>query len=158
MCLFVATIRAMNAEPANHQHKIELRLRTMRTLWIALFISILFYYGITFVVKPSGTTNPNSMLFLILVVVALSMTLISFLVKNQLLSRAIDQQRVQLVQQAYIVALAVTEVPALLGLLYFFMTGDRYYPVLFLIAACGQLLHFPRREHVLNASVQKTIS
>ena len=144
----------MNPQP---QQNIELRLRTMRTLWIAMFISIVLYYGLTFFWKPSGNTNPNSMFFLILVVVALSMTLISFVIKNQLLARAIEQQRVQLVQQAYIVALALTEVAALLGLLYFFMTGDRYYPVLFLIAACGQLLHFPRREHVINASFQKTI-
>jgi high-affinity Fe2+/Pb2+ permease len=139
----------MKPQPASQN--IELRLRTMRTLWIGMFISIVLYYGLTFFVKPSENTTPNDKLFLILVVVALSMTLISFLVKNRLLSRAIEQHSVQLVQQAYIVALALTEVAALLGLLYFFMTGDRYYPVLFLIAACGQLLHFPRREHVMNA-------
>ncbi|HET9710979.1 MAG TPA: hypothetical protein VFP64_03825 [Pyrinomonadaceae bacterium] len=123
----------------------------MRTLWIAMFISIVLYYGLTFFVRPSVNADPNSMLFLILVVVALSMTLISFLIKNRLISRAIEQQQPQLVQQAYIVALALTEVAALLGLLYFFMTGDRYYPILFVIAACGQLLHFPRREHIMNA-------
>jgi len=117
-----------------------------------MFISIVLYYGLTFFVTPSGNTDPNSTLFLILVVIALSITMISFLVKNRLLSRAIEQHNVQLVQQAYIVALALTEVAALLGLLYFFMTGDRYYPILFVIAACGQLLHFPRREHVINAS------
>ena len=145
----------MNAQPANQndpQQNIELRLRTMRTLWVAMFVSIALYYGLTFFVTPPENTNPNSMLFLILVIVALSMTLISFLVKNKLLNQAIEQQRVQLVQQAYIVALALTEVAALLGLLYFFMTGDRYYPILFVIGACGQLLHFPRREHVINAS------
>jgi high-affinity Fe2+/Pb2+ permease len=143
----------MNAQPAQNdpQNKIELRIRTMRTLWIGMFISIVLYYAFTFFVTPSSNTNPNGMLFLILVVVALSMTLISFVVKNKLISRAVEQQQPQLVQQAYIVALALTEVAALLGLLYFFMTGDRYYPVLFLIGACGQLLHFPRREHVMNA-------
>jgi high-affinity Fe2+/Pb2+ permease len=144
----------MNAQPANQndpQSKIELRIRTMRTLWIALFISIALYYALTFFVKPSPNATPNNMLFLILVVVALSMTLISFVIKNRLISRAVEQREPQLVQQAYIVALALTEVAALLGLLYFFMTGDRYYPVLFLIGACGQLLHFPRREHVMNA-------
>jgi len=143
----------MNAQPAQNdpQSKIELRIRTMRTLWIALFISIALYYGLTFVWKPNPNATPNSMLFLVLVVVALSMTLISFVIKNRLISRAIELQQPQLVQQAYIVALALNEVAALLGLLYFFMTGDRYYPVLFLIGACGQLLHFPRREHVMNA-------
>ena len=144
----------MNAQPANQndpQSKIELRIRTMRMLWIALFISIALYYALTFFWKPNPNATPNGMLFLILVVVALSMTLISFVIKNKLISRAVELQQPQLVQQAYIVALALTEVAALLGLLYFFMTGDPYYPVLFLIGACGQLLHFPRREHVMNA-------
>jgi hypothetical protein len=56
-----------------------------------------------------------------------------------------------MVQQAYIVAWAITEVGGLLGVLDFFTTGDRYYYLLFMIAALGQLLHFPRREHMLNA-------
>ena len=150
----------MNPQPANQndpQQNIELRLRTMRILWLAMFTSIVLYYGFTFFVTPSENFDPDSRLFLILVVIALSITLVSFLIKNRLLSRAVEQQRVQLVQQAYIVALALTEVAALLGLLYFFMTGDRYYPILFVIAACGQLLHFPRREHVLNASSKKPV-
>jgi hypothetical protein len=148
----------MNAQPANQQPNVELRIRTMRILWLAMFFSIVLYYALTFFVRPSPNTNPNSMLFLILVVIALSMTLISFLIKNRLLTRAAEQQRVQLVQQGYIVALALTEVAALLGLLYFFITGDPYYPILFIIGACGQLLHFPRREHVINAWPRSPIS
>ena len=150
----------MSPQPANQndpQQNIELRLRTMRILWLAMFTSIVLYYGFTFFVTPSENTDPDGRLFLILVVIALSITLVSFLIKNKLLSHAVEQQRVQLVQQAYIVALALTEVAALLGLVYFFMTGDRYYPILFVIAACGQLLHFPRREHVINASSRKPV-
>jgi hypothetical protein len=37
------------------------------------------------------------------------------------------------------------------------VTGDRYYYMLFIIAACGQLLHFPKREHVINAAFKPTI-
>jgi len=69
----------------------------------------------------------------------------------------VDQQRVRLVQQAYIVAWAITETAALVGLLLFFLNGNRYYYVLFVIAAAGMLLHFPRREHVINASFKQSI-
>jgi hypothetical protein len=96
--------------------------------------------------------TPNPILSLILFVVALSTTLISFPIKNGLLSRAVEQQQVQLVQQGYVVAWAVTEIPALLGLLGFFLTGHRHYYLLFIVAACGLLLHFPRREAVMNAA------
>jgi hypothetical protein len=93
----------------------------------------------------------------VLVGIAVSTVLLSFPVKNKLISQAIEQQHVPLVQQAYIVAWALSEVPALLGLLDFYLTGNRYFYVLFLIAVFAQLLHFPRREHVINASFKKPI-
>jgi multisubunit Na+/H+ antiporter MnhG subunit len=139
------------------QQDIEPRMRTMRTIWSAMLMSIGFYYAFTFFAKRPENVEPNSTLFLVLVGIALSTVLISFPVKNKLISQAIEQQHVPLVQQAYIVAWALSEVPALLGLLDFYLTGNRYFYVLFLIAVFAQLLHFPRREHVINASFKKPI-
>jgi len=129
----------------------------MRTLWIAMLLSVGSYYVFTLFAGRSDDITPNRTLSLILTGVALSMTLISFAVKNRLLSRAVEQQQVQLVQQGYVVAWALTEVTALLGLLDFFLSGNRYYYLLFLIAAGGLLLQFPRREHVVNASFKKAV-
>ena len=123
----------------------------MRTLWIALFMSIGLYYALTLFVGRSEEVESNDMLSLILILIGFSTTLISFPIKNKLLARAAEQQQVQLVQQAYIVAWALSEVAALLGMLDFFATGHRHYYVLFIIGALGQLLHFPRREHIINA-------
>jgi multisubunit Na+/H+ antiporter MnhG subunit len=139
------------------QENIEPRIRTMRTLWIAMLMSVGFYYAFTFFVKRPENVEPNSTLFLVLAAIALSTAFISFPIKNKLISRATEQQHVPLVQQAYILAWALSEVPALLGLLDFFLTGNRYFYVLFLIAVFAQLLHFPRREHVINASFKKPI-
>lgn len=139
------------------QGNVEVRLRTMRTIWLGLFFSIGMYYVLTiFAGRPEGVES-NDMLSLILLVIGLSTTLVSFPVKSKLLARAAEQQQVQLVQQAYIVALALTEVAALLGVLDFFVTGHRHYYLLFIIAALGELLHFPRREHVLNAWSKRPI-
>jgi multisubunit Na+/H+ antiporter MnhG subunit len=139
------------------QQDIEPRMRTMRTIWSAMLMSIGFYYAFTFFAKRPENVEPNSTLFLVLVGIAVSTVLLSFPVKNKLISQAIEQQHVPLVQQAYIVAWALSEVPALLGLLDFYLTGNRYFYVLFLIALFAQLLHFPRREHVINASFKKPI-
>ena len=127
----------------------------MRTLWGAMFFSIILYYVLTFFV--GGSENVNATVSLMMMGVGLLTTLISFPIKNKLLAKAVEQQQVQQVQQAYIVALALTEVAAMLGLLDFFATGNRYYYVLLIIAALGQLLHFPRREHVVNASFKSPI-
>ena len=123
----------------------------MRTLWIALFMSIGLSYALTIFMGRSEKAEPNSTLSLILIGVALSTVVVSFLVKNKLLTQAAERQQVQLVQQAYIVAWALSEFAGLLGMLDFFVTGNRYYFVLFIIAAAGQLLHYPRREHIINA-------
>ena len=131
---------------------VELRIRSLRTMWIALIFSIGGYFVLTLFAHRSENTEANSMLSAILAVVAASATLISFPIKSKLLTLAVDRGQVQQVQQAYVVAWAVTEVGALLGVLDYFMTTNRYYYVLFLIAACGQLLHFPRSEHVISAS------
>ena len=129
----------------------------MRTLWIAMVMSVGFYYAFTFFVKRPETVDLNSTLFLVLAAIALSTVFISFPIKNKLISQATEQQHVPLVQQAYILAWALSEVPALLGLLDFFLTGNRYFYVLFFISLVAQLLHFPRREHVINASFKKPI-
>lgn len=147
------TVNDMNIQPSTNdsQFKIEQRIRTIRTLWIAMFLSVCIYYVFTLFVGQRSA-NHNNTLSLVLLAVGLSGTLLSFPIKKRLLTQSVNQQRVQLVQQGYIVAWAVTEVAALLGLLDFFATGNRYYYFLFIISACGQLLHFPKRQHVLDAS------
>jgi hypothetical protein len=143
----------VNTQPENQkdlQGKIEQRLQTMRTLWMALSFSVVLYYALTFFM--TAQERPNSLLSLTLLIIAIATTLASFLIKHKLLTRAAEQQQVPMVQQGYVVAWAVTEVAAMMGLLDFFLTGNRYYYVLFIVAAWGYLLHFPRREHLINAS------
>jgi hypothetical protein len=81
--------------------------------------------------------------------------LVSFLIKSRLLSKALEQQDVGMVQQAYVMAWAIAEVAALLSMLDFFLTNNRYYYALLIIAALGLLLHFPRREAVVNAAFKR---
>ena len=147
----------MNTASANPQESFELKLRTLRTLWIALFSSIGLYYALTIFVGLREETDSNPLVSLVLAGIALTTILASFLIKSKLLSRAAEQQQVQLVQQAYILAWALTEAAAILGLLDFFVNGHRHYYVLFIVAAFVQLLHFPRREHVVNASSKTPI-
>ena len=123
----------------------------MRIIWIGLISSVGIYYVITFFVQRSPDVAPNPTLSLALAVAAVSAIAVSFLIKAKLLGKAMEQQNIGMVQQAYIVTWAITEVAALLGLLNFFSTSDRYYHLFFAFAALGLLLHMPRREHVAGA-------
>ena len=133
-------------------------MRTMLTLWGSMLASVGVYYAFSLFQGRPGGLDPESTLPLPWIAVALSTILISFPIKSKLLNRAVDQQQVQQVQQAYIVAWAITETSALLGLLLFFFNGNRFYYIPFLIAAAGLLLHFPRREHVVNASFRNPVT
>jgi len=126
-------------------------MRTLRILWLAMLSSVVIYYLLTLFVRRSADAEPNDMMSLLLVAIALTTTLISFVVKKQFVAQAADQQRVQLVQQGYLLAWVLCEVAALLGLLDYFAAAHRHYYILFIIGAAGHLLHFPRRDHVVNA-------
>ena len=126
-------------------------MTTMRIIWIALILSVGIYYTITFFVRRSPDVAPNPTLSLALAVAAVSAIAISFFIKAKLLGKAVEQQNTGMVQQAYITTWAMTEVAALLGVLDFFLTSDRYYHLFFAFAALGLLLHTPRRDHVAGA-------
>ena len=145
------------ANQNNPQTEIELRIRTLRTLWFALLGSIGIYYGFTLVVERREGLESNPSLSLSLMCVAILMVLVAFVIKAKLLSKALEQQSTGMVQQAYVVTWAITEIAALLGLIDFFVTNVRYYFVLLIIAALGVLLHFPRREHVVNAAFKSSV-
>ena len=137
--------------PDSLQAKIEQRLRTMRMLWGALLMTIVAYYALTIFVGRQQDAEQNSTMSLAFVVIALASIPLSILIKKRILTQAVEQQRPELAQQSYIIAWAITEVGALLGLLDFFATGNPYYFVPMIIAALGQILHFPNRQHVIDA-------
>ena len=150
----------MNPRTANQrqpQENVEGRILTMRILWFAMLMSIVIYFVFALFVGRSEDLAAKPSLSLSLLGAAVSTTLISFLIKSKLLTKAVEQKNLAMLQQAYIVTWAITEVAALLGLLDFFSTGDRYYYVFFLIAACGMLFHFPRREPVENAAFKGSV-
>src|SRR3977135_550196 len=113
--------------------KIDMRLRTMRILWFALFTSIVLYYGFTLFNK--GTDAPHTIVSCALAAAGVFLVILSFPIKQNVLAKSVEMQSMELVQKGYIIALAVCEAAALLGLLDHFATGNRYYYLLFIAAA-----------------------
>lgn len=146
-----------STDPNALQMNIEQRMRTVRILWLVLLTNVGLLYLLTNFADRPENLEPNSTLSLALLAAGVSTTLVSFPIKNKLINRAIEERQVQQVQQGYIVAWAMCEVSALLGLMDFFLTNDAYFYVFFIIAALGELLHYPRREHFENASFNPSI-
>lgn len=151
-------MRTQPIDPKSAQMTIEQRIRTVRILWLALLASVVGYFMVTIFAGRPEDVERNDTLSLALLVAGVGAVLVSFLIKKKLLDQAIQQRQVQKVQQGYVVAWAICEVGALLGLFDFLRTSHPHYYALFIVAAIGELLHFPRREHFDNASISPPIN
>ena len=129
---------------------IEERHRTLFILWFAMCMSLIMY--LVFIYLAPVEPAPNPKLTLLLNTVGLVPVAASFLIKQILLERAASAQQVQQVHSAYIVSFALCEVSGLLALLDYRLTGSKYYYVGFAIGLIGLLLHFPRKQHLVDAS------
>lgn len=143
-----------------HQNELERRvagrLQTFRIFWFALMMSVVMYFIFTLVTGRPQNAQPNAILSLVLLAGGMVFVVASILVKLKYVNRSVEQQSVLVLQQGHLIALALCEVTALLGLLDHFITGNPYYYANFIVAVCGQLYHFPRRQHVLDASFRES--
>jgi len=132
---------------------VAVRYRTLLTLWIGMMMSIVIWFVLTRWLEVRNPENPQ--LGLLLICFGFVPMSSSFLVKQVLVGKAIDRQDPRLLQPAYVVALALCEIAALLGLLARFAASSPHYYAAFVIAGSGMLLHFPQRRHVLAALGQE---
>jgi hypothetical protein len=132
------------------------RFQTMLGLWFGLSMSIVMFFVISLFIPTrivNDSNNPSSsLLMLVFTAVGTFLVIISFVVKNKLLERSVEKQDINLVQQTLVIACAICEASALIGLVEFLVVGGREYYLLFLLAAGGMALHFPRRIHLEAAS------
>ena len=127
------------------------RYQTMIVLWFALLMSVAMYFVVS-QLAPPATAPPNSILTFTLTAIGTFLVGISFVIKRKLLRRSVDEQDINLVQKALVIACAICEAAAVLGLVERFAVSGRDYLLLFVIAAVGIALHFPRRSQLEAAS------
>lgn len=135
---------------------LDKRYQTLVVLWLGLLFSIGMYFLFSLFAAADTNGQPgnplNSPLVVTFMVLGFLLVMISFLVKRKLLARSVEKQDVGLVQQSLLIACAMCEGAALLGLLERFIIGYRYYYFLFIFSAVGIALHFPRRTQLQAAS------
>jgi hypothetical protein len=138
---------------------INKRYQSLVILWFALMINIGVFFLFALFAAPDqteATAPPSSLLVLALTAVGTLFVLLSFAVKKKLLERSVDNQDIKLVQMGLVVACAMCELCALLGLLERFVLGSRDFYLLFIMAAVGTAFHFPRRQQLLAATYKKS--
>jgi TRAP-type uncharacterized transport system fused permease subunit len=135
------------------------RYQTMIILWFALLMSIGMYFFVSVFagaeIQPESANPRSSVLTVVLTALGTFLVIVSFAVKQKLLRRSVDQQDVNLVQKALVVACVICEATALLGVIERFTVGNRDYYLLFILAAAGIALHFPKRSQLEAASYKQ---
>src|SRR4029453_19474587 len=101
------------------------RYQTMLTLWFALLMSVGIYFVIAKFAGSSRETGPNSLPIVAINSLGAVLVLMSFVVKRKLLKRSVETQNVVLAQKAVLLACAMCESCALLGVLERFAFGSR---------------------------------
>jgi hypothetical protein len=146
----------MQQSNQNAEANIDGRYRTMLILWAAALMNIGVFFALSLFLGPEAGNEPveppNSLFIASVTALGTFAVIISFVVKRKFLERSVEKQEVDLVQKGLVIACAMCEVSALLGLLLRFLTDQREYYLLFLIAAIGTALHFPRRGQLLSAT------
>jgi hypothetical protein len=142
-------------------NNLDKRYQTLVILWFSLLVTIGLYFLVSLFAAPAineapGTSSRHLLVFAF-TAVGTFLVIMSFAVKNKLLERSVETQDLNLVQKALIMACAMCEVTALLGLVERFVVGNRESYLLFLFAAAGTALHFPRRSQ-LEAASYKNLS
>src|SRR5262249_22192195 len=102
-----------------------------------------------------GPPTGNRMFSLILNCAGIVPVGISFLAKQRILDQAIAEQKIDRVQAAYVMSFALCEAAWLFAVLDHFINGPAFYYVGFVFGALGLLLHFPRKQHLWDASQQQ---
>ncbi|HEV2829632.1 MAG TPA: hypothetical protein VGW76_18680 [Pyrinomonadaceae bacterium] len=132
------------------------RYQTLLILWFALLMSIGMFLLLTLFAASNiadSASNPgNPIAIIALTAVGAFLVVLSFVVKRKLLEQSVEKQDMTLVQQALIVPCAMCEVSALLGLFERFSFRSNAAYLLFLLAAAGTALHFPKRGQLEAAS------
>jgi divalent metal cation (Fe/Co/Zn/Cd) transporter len=138
---------------------LDKRYQTILTLWAGLLMSVVMYFiFMQFIVPDFGprTEPPNQVLIIVMIGVSALFVLASFFVKARLLQRSVESQDLGLVQKAVIIACAMCEVSAVLGMIAGWIFSSRISYLLFLMAGAAVVLHFPRRSQLEAASYKRS--
>ena len=135
----------MTQPPASD--KAAARYRGLLVIWGMQFVTLVVFVALTRFVEIDARPGDDRLRFQLFDVLGGAAFALSFVLKHILLKRAVTTQRPDVATTAYVLAFALCELAAIFGLINYFLSGVPIV-LLFLLAAVGLLLHFPRRAHI----------
>ena len=140
---------------------IQVEYKTLVVLWFALLSSQILFLVLVYFLKPElFTYDPTRSLLtdeplitLSFAAIALVFVILSFVLSQQHMRRAVRDKDAGCVQTGLVLGCALSEVPSILGLILAFAFDHPYFYLWIIVGTLGVLLHFPRKQN-LEAAIQ----
>jgi hypothetical protein len=138
---------------------IKVEYKTLVVLWGALLFSQVLFLGIVYIIKPELLSSQFSqpllgkhpIVIILFAAAAITVFVLSFVLRNQHMRRAIVDQDAGCVQTGLLLGCALSEIGGVLGMVLAFVFDYQYFFVWIALAFIGILFHFPRRRNLLDA-------
>lgn len=137
------------AKEVARAREVDANYRTLLIIWMAILVSVIALLVVTRLVQPAS--EAPRVLFWILLAIGVGNFGASFLLKHRMLKQAAESGKPEMVKAAYLVALALCDSIAILGLMAHLLTGIEQYYFFFVLSGFGLLLHKPQRVDLLAA-------
>ena len=142
---------------------VDVKYETLVTIWGALLVSQFLFVFVVYMVKPELFTFDFSapyfgkypIVIAVFAVAAISVFVLSFVLRNQHIRRAVMDQDAGCVQTALVLGCVLSEISSLLGIVLAFVFDYHYFYFWIGLGLIGVLFHFPRRDNLLAAGYKQ---
>jgi hypothetical protein len=136
--------------------RINVEYKTLVVLWFALLSSQILFLVVVYLAKPElfafdpsrSLLTDEPLITLVFGGIALVFLILSFVLSQQHMRRAIRDKDAGCVQTGLVLGCALSEVPSILGLILAFVFSHPYFYLWIILGAVGILLHFPRKSNL----------
>lgn len=144
----------------NPMSNVKVKYQTLVTIWGALLISQVMFLVIIYFVKPelftfdfsSPLLGKHPIVTVLFAAAAVAVFILSFVLRNQHIRRAVIDQDAGCVQTALVLGCALSELCSLLGIVLAFVFDYPYFFLWIALGIVGVLCHFPRRDTLAAAN------
>ena len=143
----------------NAVSNMKVKYETLVIIWGALLASQAVFLLLIYLVKPELFAfdfrrpffGEQPLIILLFAVAALVFFILSFVLRNQHMRRAVVDQDAGCVQTGLVLGCALSEASSLLGVILAFAFDYHYFFLWIALGMLGVLFHFPRRNNLLAA-------
>jgi len=142
---------------------IDQLFRTMAIIWFVLLMSQFALLGLAYSMAgdqlqtnvEQGFLGAYPPVVLCAIMLAVSNLVISFFMRRRANEQAVADQNVKYVQTGLVIACAFCESISIIGMVLAIAFAYPYFYLWFAVGILGIFLHFPRRQHLLDASFKQ---